>query len=69
MVGKTVGDLYLAEGSFAYNLVTFLGNPMIALLISVFVAYYLLGLSRGMKMKELLSHCEKRFLSQSHPFC
>lgn len=63
MVGKTVGDLYLAEGSFAYNLVTFLGNPMIALLISVFVAYYLLGLSRGMKMKELLSHTEEGFKS------
>lgn len=63
MVGKTVGDLYLAEGTFAYNLVNFLGNPMIALLISVFVAYFTLGLSRGMKMKELLSHTEEGFKS------
>ena len=39
MVGKTVSDLYLTEGSFSYDLVNFLGNPIIALLISVFVAY------------------------------
>ncbi|MFJ7978458.1 gluconate:H+ symporter [Peribacillus sp. NPDC096379] len=63
MVGKTASDLYLTEGSFSYNLVRFLGNPIIALLISVFVAYYTLGLSRGLKMKELLSHTEEGFKS------
>ena len=63
MVGKTVGDLYLSEGSISYEVVTFLGNPIIALLISVFVAYYTLGVSRGLKMKELLSHTEEGFKS------
>ncbi len=63
MVGKTAGDLYVAEGSFLYDLVRFLGNPIIALLISVFVAYYTLGLSRGFKMKELLAHTEDGFKS------
>jgi gluconate transporter len=63
MVGKTVGDLYLFEGSFAYDIVRFLGHPIIALLISVFVAYYTLGLSRGLKMKEVLAHTEDGFKS------
>lgn len=63
MVGKTVADLYLTEGTFAFNLITFLGNPMIALLISVFVAYFTLGISRGLKMKELLDHTENGFMS------
>ena len=63
MVGKTVGDLYLTEGSTAYEIVKFLGNPMIALLISVFVAYYTLGVSRGFKMKDLLAHTEDGFKS------
>lgn len=63
MVGKTVSDFYLTEGSFSYDLFKFLGNPIIALLISVFVAYYTLGLSRGIKMTELLSHTEEGFKS------
>ena len=61
MVGKTISVLYLTKGSTLYNLVTFLGNPITALLISVFVAYYTLGLSRGLKMKKLLSLTEKGF--------
>lgn len=63
MVGKTVADLFLTEGTFTYDLIIFLGNPIIALLISVFVAYFTLGLSRGLKMKELLEHTENGFMS------
>ena len=61
MVGKTISALYLSKDSALLPLVTFLGNPIIALLISVFVAYYTLGLSRGLKMKDLLSLTEQCF--------
>jgi GntP family gluconate:H+ symporter/D-serine transporter len=63
MVAKTISVIYLTKDSMSYNLVTFLGNPITALLISVFVAYYTLGLSRGLKMKELLSLTEDGFKS------
>lgn len=61
MVGKTVSTLFLSKDSALLPIVTFLGNPIIALLISVFVAYYTLGLSRGLKMKNLLSLTEQCF--------
>ncbi|MFJ5624875.1 gluconate:H+ symporter [Peribacillus loiseleuriae] len=63
MVAKTISVLYLTKDSMSYNLVTFLGNPITALLISVFVAYSTLGLSRGLKMKDLLSLTEEGFRS------
>lgn len=63
MVAKTISVIYLTKDSMSYNLVTFLGNPITALLISVFVAYYTLGLSRGLKMKDLLSLTEEGFKS------
>ena len=63
MVAKTISAFYLTKDTMTYNLVTFLGNPIIALLISVFVAYYTLGLSRGLKMKDLLSLTEDGFKS------
>ncbi|BBH24300.1 D-serine transporter DsdX [Paenibacillus baekrokdamisoli] len=61
MVGKTVSTLFLSKDSSLLPIVTFLGNPLIALLISVFVAYYTLGLSRGLKMKNLLTLTEQCF--------
>lgn len=63
MVVKTISVIFLPKDSTSYNLVTFLGDPIIALLISVFVAYYTLGLSRGLKMKDLLSLTEEGFKS------
>lgn len=61
MVGKTVSALYLAKDAAILPLVTFLGNPITALLISVFVAYYTLGLSRGLNMKDLSSLTDQCF--------
>ncbi len=63
MVVKTISVIFLTKDSMSYNIVTFLGNPITALLISVFVAYYTLGLSRGLKMKDLLSLTEEGFKS------
>jgi gluconate transporter len=39
-------------------LITFIGNPIIALLISVFVAVYTMGLARGKTMKTIMDNVE-----------
>ena len=41
--------------SLITEIILFIGNPVIAMLISVLVAIYTLGLSRGKKMKELMN--------------
>lgn len=61
MVGKTISVLFLAKDSAILPLVTFLGDPITALFISVFVSYYTLGLTRGKSMKDLLSLTEQCF--------
>jgi Gnt-I system high-affinity gluconate transporter len=50
----TLIDL-LVPGSFPMkNIILFMGNPVIAMLISVLVAIYTLGLARGKKMIEVM---------------
>ena len=39
----------------AYEIIKFIGNPVIALLISVMYSIYSLGISRGKKMKEIMN--------------
>ncbi|MHA6799379.1 GntP family permease [Bounagaea algeriensis] len=53
ILGGTVGSVALAEGSTAYSLATFFGNPVVALLISVLLAFWLLGTRRGMSGADL----------------
>lgn len=47
-------SLLLPEGSSVLKILAFVGNPVIAMLISVLVAIYTLGLARGKKMKEVM---------------
>lgn len=61
MVGKTLLVLLLPPTSSLLPAIIFIGNPITALLISVFFAYYALGLARGCKMADLLSLTEKSF--------
>ncbi|MFD1259637.1 GntT/GntP/DsdX family permease [Entomomonas asaccharolytica] len=61
MVGKTLLVIWVAEGSALMPMIAFLGNPITALLISVFFAYWSLGLARGLNLTELLSISEKGF--------
>jgi Gnt-I system high-affinity gluconate transporter len=49
-----IASLILPEGSTALKALAFIGNPVIAMLISVLVAIYTLGLARGKKMKEVM---------------
>jgi Gnt-I system high-affinity gluconate transporter len=50
----TLADLFLPPDFLFKNIISFLGNPVIAMLISVLVAIYTLGLARGKKMKEVM---------------
>lgn len=62
MVGKTLLAIWLTKDSTLMHIVSFIGNPITALLISVFFAYCSLGLARGLNLTELLSISEKAFI-------
>ncbi len=51
----TLSDLLFPEDYLFKDIIAFLGNPVIAMLISVLVAIYTLGLRRGKKMTEVMT--------------
>ena len=51
----TLIELFVPEPFPGKEIVLFLGNPVIAMLISVLVAIYTLGLARGRKMTEVMN--------------
>lgn len=61
MVGKTLLVISIDKGSVVMPYISFIGNPITALLISVFFAYWSLGLTRGLNLAELLTVSEKAF--------
>lgn len=61
MVAKTVIELNAPKDASYMSAVNFIGNPITALLISAFVAYYTLGLARGFSMKQILSFTDQCF--------
>ncbi len=62
IVATLVGLTSFKETIFG-KIISFMGSPAIALLISVLVAVYTLGLSRGKKMKELSGIMSKSVVS------
>jgi|SRR5690625_2308007 len=50
---NTVSDLVLAEGTFAHSFLTFIGDPFVALTITVILTFYFLGTKRGYKKAEI----------------
>jgi len=54
MVTKTILDLIAPQGAPYLPFVDFMGNPITALLISVFFSYFSLGFCRGLKKEDLL---------------
>lgn len=54
MVIKTIAELTLAKNSASLPIISFVGNPITALLISVLCSYFTLGFSRGLKKEEIL---------------
>lgn len=61
MVAKTIFDLSVLKTSGMAPLVNFIGNPITALLISAFFAYWSLGLARGFDMKQILKFTDECF--------
>jgi len=49
-----LAELLLPNGTVLRTIILFIGNPVIAMLISVLVAIYTLGLARGKKMTEVM---------------
>ncbi len=61
MVAKTLAVTVLAKGTPLYEWVAFIGNPLIALALSVVFAYWALGLRRGLDMAQLLNLTQRCF--------
>ncbi|MFT5167069.1 MAG: Gnt-I system high-affinity gluconate transporter [Saprospiraceae bacterium] len=53
LAGAAVVKLIIAPESSAIPLIEFIGDPVIAMVITILVAIYTLGLGRGKKMKEV----------------
>jgi len=53
ILGATFGSQLLKSGSKLLEVLTFLGNPAVALLIAVLTAFYVLGLRRGQTVQQL----------------
>ena len=61
MLVKTIAELNMTKGGTLYMLLEFIGNPITAMFIAVFVAYYVLGIRQDMGMSTLLTHTENCF--------
>ena len=63
MLIKTTAELNMDKDTSVYAVLEFIGNPITAMFIAAFVAYYMLGLRREMKMTDLLNKTEDCFSS------
>ncbi|ENU1226963.1 MULTISPECIES: D-serine transporter DsdX [Providencia] len=63
MLIKTAADLNMSKDNQLFTLLQFIGNPITAMFIAAFVAYYMLGIRRNMGMSVLLSKTEESFSS------
>jgi len=59
MMGKALVDIFLADGSGLRSALDFLGTPLVALLIAVFVAMVTFGRGSGMDRKQIATSLEK----------
>ncbi|EKT58910.1 permease DsdX [Providencia rettgeri Dmel1] len=63
MLIKTAADLNMSKDNQLFTFLQFIGNPITAMFIAAFVAYYMLGIRRNMGMSVLLSKTEESFSS------
>jgi Gnt-I system high-affinity gluconate transporter len=59
----TLASNFLSDDFMLKKVIVFIGNPVIAMLISVLVAIYTLGLARGKKMTEVMESLTKSISS------
>src|SRR5699024_9507825 len=50
---NTMSDLLLTEGTLAHSFLTFIGDPFVALTITVILTFYVLGTKRGYTKEEI----------------
>ncbi len=53
LAGSTVIKLFLSEDSFILPFMNFIGDPVIAMIITILVAMYTLGIARGKTMADI----------------
>ena len=63
IVISTITGMTSLKSTLAGKIISFIGTPSIALLISILAAIYLLGIARGKKMKELSEMISKSVVS------
>ncbi|MBS9426941.1 D-serine transporter DsdX [Photorhabdus akhurstii] len=63
MLIKTIAELNIEKGTMFYAVLEFIGNPITAMFIAAFVAYYTLGIKQNMGMSTLLTKTEDCFSS------
>ena len=63
MLAKTAAELNMEKGTPLYSVLSFIGNPITAMFIAAFVAYYMLGIRQNMGMSALLAKTEDGFSS------
>lgn len=61
MVSKTIIELTVSKDALFMPAIAFIGNPITALLISAYFAYWSLGLRRGFSKDDLLKYTEGCF--------
>ncbi|MGA4669670.1 gluconate:H+ symporter [Propionibacteriaceae bacterium Y1923] len=61
MVTRTIALEFVSEESLAGRIISLVGSPITALLLSVLFAYFSLGFSRGMNRDEVLKLTESSF--------
>ena len=59
----SLADILIPDGNVVKEITAILGNPVIAMLVSVLVAIYTLGIARGRKMKEVMDSVSKSVAS------
>ncbi|AWO02141.1 gluconate transporter [Chitinophaga alhagiae] len=57
----TIADPFIAKGGMVQKIIAVIGDPNIAMLLSVLVAVWLLGLRRGQSMKGVMKSMETAF--------
>ncbi len=63
MAASAIAKLTLAKESQVFQVLTFLGTPDMALTISILIAFYTFGISRGKSMPEIMKVVEDAILA------
>ena len=63
MAAAALSKLYLAENSIMHNILAFLGEPVVALLVAVLIGIYTLGIWQGRMMGDIMNSLVKSISS------